>query len=195
MWNQGLVQEEAGAAATSSRVDSGAGALGLQVPSGAWECHGTLPCRVDRPKGRAPSSRQALESHKVETGLGLRDTSLSPHLATCSLTECGYVTSPLLSWFLLSGCGGWSNLLRELLVLSFWWFAFTVSWAGFAESMWRMKKLWRADWWFPQRVYGPWGCSCCSRQPRPQMAAGSRQCRFSWNFVAGSKMSSLGSPV
>ena len=171
MWNQGLVQEEAGAVATSPRADSGAGALGLQVPFGAWECHETLPWGVHGPKGRAPSWRQALESQKVETGLGHRYTSLSSHLATCSLAEHGHITSPLSAWFLLSARGGWSNLLRELLFLSFWWFVFTVSSAGFAESMWGMKKLWRADWWFPQRIYSPGGRSCCGRQPRPHMAA------------------------
>ena len=78
---------------------------------------GPCPAGWMGPRGEPPGHDRHWSL--IETGLGLRNTSLSPHLATCSLAECGYVTSPLLSWFLLSGRGGWSNLLRELLVLSF----------------------------------------------------------------------------
>lgn len=68
-------------------------------------------------QGDSPSLQQALESHKVETGHGLRDTSSSPHLATCSASVGMSLPSlvlvpPFCSW-------GLEQPPKELLVLSF----------------------------------------------------------------------------
>lgn len=66
----------------------------------------TSPCRMGGPRRKTLYSPKTLEWQQEEAGPGHRDTSLSPHLATHSLAQCGQVTSPLLAWFLISNSEG-----------------------------------------------------------------------------------------